>query len=230
MFDIGRDNEVVRNKWLENVLSSLEPGLKILDAGAGELKNAKFCAHLKYVSQDFGEYNGDGDSKGFQMGTWNSKKVDILSDICEIPLPDSSFDVILCSEVLEHLPNPVAALLELDRLLKSGGIIILTAPFRSMTHFSPYHFCDGFNKYFYQHHLKNYSFIETKANGTWYDCFAEQLRLLPRVSKRYSNFWLSIALYLYAMPLYWMLPILRYFDKGSDEVSTYGYFIRAKKN
>ena len=231
MIEIGRNNEKLRNLWLRSTLLNIESGKSILDAGAGELKNSILCKHLKYVSQDFCQYDGKGDGQGLQMNSWNTRKIDIVSDICSIPVSDSSFDVVLCTEVLEHLPDPVRALNELTRILVKGGTLVLTAPFRSMTHFSPYHYCDGFSKYFYLHHLYelDYEIIEISNNGNWFDTFAEQLRLLPRVSRKYSFFPLSLIMYAYLMPIYWLLPVLRSMDRGSEELSTYGFFVVAKK-
>jgi len=230
MIKIGKNNEISRKKWLKKVLSNIKPGLKILDAGAGELTNKSLCSHLVYTSQDFGLYTGDGDNKGFQTGSFDTSKTDIVSDICQIPCPDQSFNVILCSEVLEHVPDPIKAINELDRILIVGGQLIITAPFRSMTHFSPYHYCDGFNRYFYEKHLENYNLEKIIANGNYFDTFAEQLRLLPRIGRKYSIFSLSIILYIWALPIYCLLPILKKWDRGSDEVSTYRYFILATKN
>jgi len=229
MLKIGKDNDITRNIWLKKKLNSIKGGLRILDAGAGELKNKPLCEHLIYTSQDFSQYSGKGDNRGLQTGEWDTSKVDIVSDICDIPCKSSSFDVILCSEVLEHVHNPIAAVRELDRLLVVGGKLIITAPFRSMTHFSPYHYCDGFNKYFYEKQLTNYDIIEITANGNFFDTFAEQLRLLPRIGRKYSIFSLSLVMYLWALPIYILLPILKMFDKGSNEISTYGYFVVAQK-
>jgi len=53
-------NENSRQAWLRKALAGLPAGTRILDAGAGELKNRKFCDHLAYVSQDFCEYKGRG--------------------------------------------------------------------------------------------------------------------------------------------------------------------------
>ena len=46
-------NEETRQAWLSKTLQALPDGARILDAGAGELKNRKYCGHLDYVSQDF---------------------------------------------------------------------------------------------------------------------------------------------------------------------------------
>jgi len=45
-----------------------------------------------------------------------------------LPLPDASFDVVWCSEVIEHLRFPTATLAELRRVTKPGGLLVLTTP------------------------------------------------------------------------------------------------------
>ena len=147
---IGTGTDAVREKFVKDNLMTIPRGYKILDAGAGELRFKPDCDHLQYVAQDFGQYEGTGD-EGLQTGEWDNSRLDIISDITEIPVDDESFDAILCSEVFEHIPDAVAALNEFTRILRPGGILIITAPFASLTHFAPYHFC-GYNKYWYQHH------------------------------------------------------------------------------
>jgi ubiquinone/menaquinone biosynthesis C-methylase UbiE len=145
---VGTHNEATRVAWLERTLKQIPSGTRILDAGAGEQQFRKFCTHLEYVAQDFGQYDGTGDSSGLQMGSWDQEKLDIVCDITEIPEPDASFGAIMCIEVFEHLSDPLAALREFSRLIKPGGHLVLTAPFCSLTHFAPFHFATGFNRYF----------------------------------------------------------------------------------
>ena len=57
-----------------------------------------------------------------------AETVDICSDCYEIPLSDRSIDVILSTQMLEHLQTPERMLQEAHRLLKPGGRLILTAP------------------------------------------------------------------------------------------------------
>lgn len=119
--EISTNNEETRDKWVIKQLGELSAGLHILDAGAGTMRYAKYCKHLEYESQDFCQYDGQGDGVGCQNNSWDTKKIGIISEIDSIPRPDSSFDVILCTEVLEHVPNPIAAVKEFHRLLKPNG-------------------------------------------------------------------------------------------------------------
>ena len=91
---VGTENESNRIAWLEKTLKKIPDGNKILDAGAGELQFKKYCSHLNYLSQDFNQYDGKGDGKSLQMQSWDQSKIDIVSDIVNIPSPDSSFDAI----------------------------------------------------------------------------------------------------------------------------------------
>jgi len=126
-------NEINRQAWLRQILATLPKGARLLDAGAGEQKNRQYCGHLNYVSQDFCKYQGVGGGapdEGLQSNGWNTRGIDLVSDITAVPAPDASFDAILCSEVLEHVPDPTRALDEFSRLLKPGGKLILAAPWR----------------------------------------------------------------------------------------------------
>lgn len=125
-FFLGKEkNERSRNRWIEHELKALPEGTKILDAGAGECKWKSTCRHLKYVSQDFCQYDGIGDGKGAQTGKWNTNRIDIVSDITDIPVDDEEFDAVLCSEVLEHLESPELAVKELGRVTRRGGYCCL---------------------------------------------------------------------------------------------------------
>lgn len=55
-------------------------------------------------------------------------RYDISLDIGAMDLPDGRFDVIIANHVLEHVPDDVAALTEIARVLSPGGLAILTVP------------------------------------------------------------------------------------------------------
>ena len=186
---VGTKNAQTRDTWIEAVLTALPAGTRLLDAGAGEMQYKKFCGHLDYVSQDLSAYDGSGNESGLQTGTWDTRGIDIVSDICAMPVADASFDAVLCTEVLEHVTNPVDAVRELARVLKPGGKIILTAPFCSLTHFAPYHYSTGFNKYFYLHHLGELGFenIEIVENGNYFEFLAQELRRLPLMAQEHAS-------------------------------------------
>ena len=228
---VGGHNESNRIDWLEKTLKQISDGSRILDAGAGELRFKPFCSHLEYVSQDFAQYDGKGNGSGLQVGEWNCSRLDIVSDITDIPEPDESFDAIMCIEVFEHLPDPIKAIKEFARLLCKGGQLIITAPFWSMTHFAPCHFQSGFNRYYYEHHLPAFGFeiMEIKRNGNFFEYLAQEIKRLPSISEKYANDFPSL---LERFALLLALRMLERFsakDKGSNECTCFGYFVVAKK-
>ena len=228
----GTSNSATQEKWIKNKLIGLPSGLRILDAGAGEQQYKKYCSHLSYVSQDFALYDGLGDRAGLQVGKWSNSNLDIISDITCIPEPDSSFDVILCSEVLEHLSSPIAAIQEFSRLLNKGGQIIITAPFCSLTHFSPYHFYSGFNRYFYEKILSDNGFnsITIEYNGNYFEYLAQEVRRVEDVAITYSG---SNNVRLVERFATWitlnMLNRMSKHDNGSKELLNFGIHVHAVK-
>ncbi len=182
-------NEEKRHQWVQDQLKKLPANYRLLDAGAGEQQYREYCAHLRYVAQDFAAYKPDEVKSGLQMNTWDYGKLDIVSDITTIPEPNGSFDAILCTEVLEHVPDPVKVIAELARLLRSGGTLLLTAPFSSMTHFAPYHFSTGFTRYFYEHHLSDAGLViqELSMNGNYFDFLAQELRRIDHVAMEFAK-------------------------------------------
>jgi hypothetical protein len=71
---VGTNNASTRDGWVRRELGTIQPGWRILDAGAGEQPYRAACAHLKYVSQDFGQYVGTGEV-GLQHGAWDASGV-----------------------------------------------------------------------------------------------------------------------------------------------------------
>jgi len=229
--NVGTLNEINRVNWLEKTLGKIPSGNRILDAGAGECQFKKFCSHLNYVSQDFGKYNGKGDGKSLQTENWDQSNIDIVSDIIDIPEPNNSFDAIMCIEVFEHLPNPIMAIKEFSRLLKPSGKLIITAPFCSLTHFSPYHFSTGFNRYFYEKHLEESGFkiIEIEQNGNYFEYMAQELRRLESIAYKYSDIKIKKNVQKSIILILKYLDECSKSDTGSKELLCFGYHVFAEK-
>lgn len=228
-----QNNEAVRHEWVRAILGRLPEGARILDAGAGEGRYRMYCDHLQYVSQDFGEYDGSGDGSALQTGEWNIEEVHLICDICKIPEPDESFDAILCTEVFEHLPSPIKAIEEFSRLLKPGGKLILTAPFASMTHFAPYHFYSGFNKYFYTEHMPSFGFhiVQLEENGNYFALIAQELIRLPSVMQKENAS--AVAVFISgALALLLAFFIKPFMSKKGDasDIACFGYHLLATKD
>lgn len=228
---IGTTNEQTRHDWVRAQLRALPAGARLLDAGAGMQPYRDACGHLEYVAQDFGDYDGKGDERGGQVKHWQYAGMDLVCDIADMPVDDASFDAVLCTEVIEHVPDPIAALREMVRVLRPGGRLIVTAPFVSNTHFSPYHFCTGFNRYFYEKHLAEMGMDVTliQANGGFFSSIAQEVRRIPQMAAKYSGRRPGWLTRLGAHLLLRGLAKLEQTDRGSDEYLSFGLHVVAEK-
>lgn len=159
----------------------------------------------------------------------DTSRIDLICDITAIPEPDAAFDAILCSEVLKHVPDPTKAVHEFARLLKPGGKLILTAPFASLAHFAPYHYCTGFSRYWYEHHLTQCGFRveELTPNGDWFAYCGQELTRLGSMARRYDDWTWPLAYGLGALgALYFKVRG----GKLADDLACFGWQCLAMKN
>ena len=139
---IIRYNALQRDEWVKSVAASLPAGTRILDIGAGECPYRALFAHCDYKSQDFMQYGGTNNELAPE--TWNYGQINYVGDVVDIPVEDASFDAVLCTEVLEHLYNPIDAIAEAARIVKPGGRLFYSAPLGAHLHQQPHHYYGGF--------------------------------------------------------------------------------------
>lgn len=189
MMHIGTHNFDNRLNWIKRQLKKIPKGKRILDAGAGEQQYKKYCKHLVYTSQDFCQYDVHDERVGLHTKGWDTSKIDIVSDIINIPVKNEVYDAVLCTEVLEHIPNPIAAIGEFSRILKPRGKLILTAPFCSLTHMAPYYYSNGFSEYWYREIMSQHGFEIEKIeyNGNYFEYFAQELRRVKSMKDGYTK-------------------------------------------
>lgn len=91
-----------------------------------------------------------------------STKPDFVGDICakNKKICKSCFDIVFCTEVLEHTINPFAAMVEIKRILKKGGMLVVSAPFDFRIH-GPLPDCWRFSIHGWQQLLKGFTIKKT---------------------------------------------------------------------
>ncbi|MEO2175056.1 MAG: class I SAM-dependent methyltransferase [bacterium] len=113
----------------------LQPDEKILDLGCGEGRHAITAymtenveavgvdlslEDLKTTRERFGEFEDPTNmQKSLNISVANGQK---------LPFADDTFDKVICSEVLEHIPDYRTVLIEINRVLKTGGIFAASVP------------------------------------------------------------------------------------------------------
>lgn len=229
-------NRKRRQKWISEQAKKIAEGSKVLDVGAGGCPHRKLFNHCDYYSQDFIQLSPSQIQNEEGYG-----KIDFVSDILNIPVSDKSFDVILCSEVIEHVPDPISAIKEISRILKPGGILLITAPLQSGLHQEPYHFYGGYTKYWYQKFLGENDFNEIviEANGTLHSTyfalgltiFKELLETLLGEKKVVHKLIAIVSLFLFTPLLLIVNPLFCFFLEKvyKQEGFTAGYHVIARK-
>ena len=124
----------------------------LLDIGAGPSPYRKIIENcgIDYVSHDFEQYSPDLSVLGLQSSEWPVSGHDLVCNIDDLPV--QNFDFALCTEVLEHVPDPVSALKSIRRTLRVGGEVLITVPFASRMHQGPYWFSSGLSHFWFEHH------------------------------------------------------------------------------
>jgi SAM-dependent methyltransferase len=115
----------------------LRSGDRILDLGCGFGRHAYEAARrgAHVIALDAGEDEVNGVAGTFaamveqgELSPDTTKVGVVQGDALHLPFADATFDRVLCSEVLEHIPNDVAAMTELARVLRPGGTMAITIP------------------------------------------------------------------------------------------------------
>jgi hypothetical protein len=130
----GRDRWTVRaiNAWvgavLPPLLSAAHASDLVLDVGCGEQPFRRLIesSGRRYVGMDVVQNH--------------TRTVDVLSTLENAPIPDRAYQIVLCTEVLEHVADIDAAFAGLRRSIAAGGAVVLTVPFIFPLHMEPYDF------------------------------------------------------------------------------------------
>lgn len=117
-------------KKITNFTKSDFSGYNILDVGCGKKPYQSLFKGAFYIGIDI-EGGGHFDQ---------AKIVDKFYNGTDIPFPDNNFDIVICTEVMEHVADPEKLLNEIHRVLKLNGKIFLTMPFVWNEHEIPYDF------------------------------------------------------------------------------------------
>lgn len=219
------------SRWVASQAGELPLNARVLDIGAGSCRYRSLFSHCAYKSHDFAKLEKKDVGEGYGQ-------LDYISDILDIPVEDNSFDAILCTQVLEHVPEPIPVVKEFARILKPGGTLLLTAPQRSGLHQAPYHYYGGYTIHWYKKFLPaaGFDIMSIEPNGGLFKHYGEAGQqfvgmLFPKEGRRKWWRWAFWPIYLTAK-IYALLQgvICHYLDRLDEEKGmTVGYHVKAVK-
>ena len=139
--------------------------------------------------------------------------VTMRCDITSIPVENDRYDVVLCTQVLEHVSEPLKALEELSRVLVPGGMLWLSTPFYFEEHEKPYDYY-RYTQFGLRYLVEKAGFRECQVEwlGGYYGTLSHQLNLarhfLPLNPKDYGGGiigWTSSLVALLLKPFFFLL-------------------------
>jgi SAM-dependent methyltransferase len=114
-------------EFIIDVAAATPADARVLDVGSGNAPYRELFAHTRYTTNDWSDsLHAD------------ASRADIIASADALPVHDDSFDLVVCTQVLEHVPEPLAVLQELARVLVSGGRLALTVPLLWELHEAPH--------------------------------------------------------------------------------------------
>lgn len=135
---------------------------RTLDYGAGTAK------YKNIIEPHFSEY--------IAFDIADGPSVDVTGDVLCPPFINESFDTIICTQVLEHVEKPWIVVSQIKRLLKNGGIAVVSAPFVFPYHADPYDFF-RYTRQGLESLFKNDGFeiVESGSYGKVFSVFSEMI-------------------------------------------------------
>lgn len=138
-------------RFLQQAVSDLPDGARVLDVGAGDAPYRELFDRFDYLTSDWEGTEHVAD-----------RPYDIVAQAHDLPLDDDSLDAVVCTQVLEHLPEPWVAVEEFHRVLRPGGRVIITAPLTWYLHELPHDYY-RFTAYGLAHLLQRAGFADVQV-------------------------------------------------------------------
>ena len=188
------------------------PGARVLDAGAGEGRYAGHFAGRRYVGVDLAV----GDA------LWNYAGLDARADLSRLPFADGAFDAALNIVTLEHVPEPLAVLREIARVLRPGGRLLLVAPQQWEVHQAPHDYY-RYTRYGLEWLLGRAGFAELRIEpiGGYFTLLARRLVGALNYCQGGARWLLFPFAVLLAVPAALALPSLDVLDSRKDFTLAY---------
>ena len=120
-------------KRVSGIMTRFEPWkLKGMDAGCGEGHLTKYLVE-RGVVRDITGVDSNLDHLSFAQ-RYHPVCPYVKADLCCLPFGGQTFDYVICTEVLEHIPNPELVLLEWHRVLRKEGHLVISVPHEPFFH------------------------------------------------------------------------------------------------
>ncbi len=155
---------------------------------------------------------------------------DIKKDFLKANIFSKSYDTVLCTQVLEHTPEPQKFLEKINKVLKKNGVLILTVPFTGYLHEVPHDYY-RYSIYGLRYMLKsaNFRIVYIKTEGNWISSIGQEI--ISYLEPTYNRFLLKYPKLLLQLFILMLIKASSRLPERfrKSKYSTINYIVVAKK-
>jgi SAM-dependent methyltransferase len=202
-------------EFLSREYAEIPAGADVLSIGAG--------GEVDDLLQDFAK------RIGFRVISFDideSRGPDMIGDICSYNFGARQFDVVVISEVLEHLHSPHLGLKNIHGILKQDGILILSTPFILPIHDRPHDYF-RFTRFGLEFLLKDFRRVQIEERNSYFEAIDVLWMRLLLTKSRHARF---VSYVIIPLVFYLKRPFTVFLGKlvRTDAMTT-GYVVTAVK-
>ncbi|WP_339742478.1 class I SAM-dependent methyltransferase [uncultured Rubinisphaera sp.] len=152
---------------------------------------------------------------------------DVVGDICTYDFSNKCFDVVIMSEVLEHVHSPYLAINNINSILNENGKLILTTPFMFPLHDRPYDYY-RFTRFGLEFLLRDFKNVQVCERNSYFDAIDVlwvRLWQTQVKSARIASYFIIPFVFYLKRPFTYLLSMLI----DTDAITT-GYVVTAEKS
>ncbi len=201
-------------EWLDHEIAKLGAAarpLQILNVGSGGdvYERVRTLANATIIQADIDP----------------ARKPDVVASVCDMPMFENGrFDAVFMMEVLEHVTEPHLAVKELRRVLKPGGLLVLSTPFIFPLHDEPHDYY-RYTKYGLAFMLREFVDVEIRPRNDYLHAIMVLFARLAVTNHKRDRLF-GMMLFCFALLLYPFVWLLSRFCLPGK--ATTGYFTTAR--
>lgn len=197
------------NRAIKEVVSNLSHKAMVLNIGSGGTIAEQIEGNLPDQTIKVTSTDIDPD-----------RNPDVVDDLVNSNLPNHAYDCVICAEVIEHVVDPVKAVENLYRVLKPGGICLVTTPYMFPTHDAPHDYF-RYTEFGLRLLFKEFQIVSIEGKTRWWETLLLQFWRMMWIGSTATK----VAVWLVSIILLPIIPFLYLLSSANKNLAMTAGFV-----